>query len=505
MAIRELSLGGMNWRKVGLLLDWVVPLGFGVFLCLAAPLRTALEFGADEGFELMKALLVSQGHPLYQEIWNDQPPLHTEVLALLFRVFGPSAYVGRLLSVAFAMVLVGSLYQIVRHQAGRVGGLVAVLLLVSSSSFLQLSVSVMLELPAMALGMASLWAWSNYAAAKGKPWLILSGALFACALQVKLTAGIVLPALLMVWLVFKRPGNKIATFAEPMFWPRRLETLIGIGSVLLTFGIILSSFYRPGTVYAFWGSHFSEGTQEVASQREHAFRPETLLKDPALAISAAAGLALAAFLRRRDFLGPVVLLMTAFAVHSWHRPYWHYYGLHFAIPMAWLGAVGITEWFRVVWRQESVASASAKFRLGAGVFGWSAVVSLVLSSTPERFWWELAKVRVVRTASESEIVTLLKNHAAATRWVFTDHRIEAFWARLPIPPELAVIPAKRIWSGQITSEQVLSSLKRHLPELILIPLDWERPFGLSNYLREHYEQGPDSIGSIGDRLYLPKR
>jgi len=97
----------MNLRSSVRALDWAVPLGFGTVLCLMVPLRTALEFGADEGYELMKAFLVSLGHPLYREVWNDQPPLHTELLALLFRVFGASAYVGRLLSVGFAMALLG--------------------------------------------------------------------------------------------------------------------------------------------------------------------------------------------------------------------------------------------------------------------------------------------------------------------------------------------------------------------------------------------------------------
>ena len=131
--VRQLPVGGMIWRSKALVLDWAVPLGFGVVLCLTVPLRTGLEFGADEGYELMKAFLVSLGHPLYYEVWNDQPPLHTELLALLFRVFGPSAYVGRLLSVGFAMVLVGSLYKVSSNRSRRVAGLVALALLVSRS------------------------------------------------------------------------------------------------------------------------------------------------------------------------------------------------------------------------------------------------------------------------------------------------------------------------------------------------------------------------------------
>ncbi len=143
----------MNWRSTVRMLDWAVPIGFGIVLWMRAPLRTALEFGGDEGYELMKGFLVSLGHPLYREVWNDQPPLHTELLALLFRIFGPSAYVARLLSVGFAMALVAALYRMVTDHSGRVAGLIALALLVSSSSFVQLCVSVMIELPAMALAL----------------------------------------------------------------------------------------------------------------------------------------------------------------------------------------------------------------------------------------------------------------------------------------------------------------------------------------------------------------
>jgi 4-amino-4-deoxy-L-arabinose transferase-like glycosyltransferase len=194
----------MNWPWAGRALDGAVPLGFGLVLCLTVPLRTAFEFGADEGFELMKAFLVSRGHPLYTEIWNDQPPLHTEWLALLFRVFGPTAYVGRLLTVGFAMLLVGALYQLVKPQAGRVGGCLAVALLVSSASFLQLSVSVMLELPALSLAVVSLWLLLRETGRQSAGRWMGSGVAFGCALQIKLTAALFLPALLAGFLMSKR-------------------------------------------------------------------------------------------------------------------------------------------------------------------------------------------------------------------------------------------------------------------------------------------------------------
>ena len=41
------------------------------------PLRTAVQIGPDEGFEVAKVTLCLHGHKLYSEVWNDEPPLHT--------------------------------------------------------------------------------------------------------------------------------------------------------------------------------------------------------------------------------------------------------------------------------------------------------------------------------------------------------------------------------------------------------------------------------------------
>ncbi len=540
MAVRKLPLGWMNWRSTARVLDWAVPLGFGMVLCLKAPLRTALEFGGDEGYELMKGFLVSLGHPLYREVWNDQPPLHTELLTLLFRLFGPSAWVGRLLSVGFAMVLVGALYRLVSDRSGRMAGLVAVGLLVSSSFFVQLSVSVMIELPAMALALAAVWAGSKYFASKGRRWLIFSGVLFGCALQVKWTAAIFLPALAVEhlarrvgrnrridplpesphWIetgqgndagpLFYEPpgragcpqpagvrcgedtaphqsGSEARCLRKQVIQGRLREALVWCGAVLAAFGVIAVVFYRGGTLAVFWVSHFSRATRAAVAPGGYGFRPETLLNDLALLAPAAAGVALIGWKRRSDLLFPVVLLATAFAIHLWHRPYWYYYGLHFAIPLAWVGAVGIVEWFRAIWRLDLGASLATKLRAGIGWLVWSIFVSLVLTLAPEKAWNEWLRLSAAVPAMENQNVAELRKNAAQTHWVFTDRVVYAFWAGLPVPPELAVIPSKRIWSGQISKAQIVECLERYRPEQILLQSDWETKFGLSEYMQAHYQ------------------
>ena len=484
----------MTGRATDRALDWLVPALFGLVLCLAAPLRTALEFGADEGYELMKAFLVSRGHPLYHEIWNDQPPLHTELVAFLFQVFGPSAYVARLLSVGFAMVLVGTMYRLVRRQSGRVAGLVAVGLLVSSSFFFQLSVSVMLELPAMALAMAAVVGWTNYLAGKGRWWLVISGVLFGCALQVKLTAVIFVPALAADYLVRRiRQGWRSNGPRADSLWKSSHEAMVWCAAVLLAFGAIVLMFYGPSAFRVFLGSHFSEATRMAVASDGYAFRWDSALNELALWVSAVVGIGWIGFKRRWELLLPVVLLATVLAVHLWHRPYWYYYGLHFAIPLAWLGAVGIVEWFRALWKLDVRASLMAKLRFGMGWLGWSMLVSLVLTLAPERAWHELRRLSAVSMEHDDPMVMELRKDAARTRWVFADRVIYAFWAGLPVPPELAVIPHKRIWSGQLTEAELLKCLERYRPEQMLLWSSRTDFPGLSNYVQAHYET--DSGGS----------
>jgi 4-amino-4-deoxy-L-arabinose transferase-like glycosyltransferase len=479
----------MKWRSGMRILDWTVPVGLGLGLCLMVPLGTALEFGADEGYELMKALLVSLGHPLYGEFWNDQPPLHTELVAVLFRIFGPSAYVGRLLSVGFAMALVGALYGVVRRSSGRAAALVSVLLLVCSPYFMQLSVSVMLELPAMSVAMGSVWAWTRYAAGKGRWWLIGSGVLIGCALQVKLTAVVFGPALAAAWLLSRhRDDPESSEAGGDRFWGRWLEPAVWGSAAVAAFGVIALALYDMETVRAFWMSHFSEGTRAVVAAEQHGFRLRSMQYEFEFWIPAMVGVAVIGWRRRWDLLVPVVLLATVMLVHLWHRPYWPYYRLHFGIPMAWLGGVGIAEWYRALWSEDLRASWTARAKAVIGWPMWSMLVALVLTLAPENGWLELRKLGIARSAHEDPMVLKLRERAAQTRWVYADRVIYAFWAGLPVPPELAVVPHKRVWSEQITAEEVIECLERYRPEQVLLVPGAEERLGLTDYLETHYER-----------------
>ncbi len=467
-------------------LDRVALVAFGVTLCWLAPLRTALQFGTAEGYELMKALLVSQGHPLYREVWNDQPPLHTELVALLFRLFGPSAYAGRLLGVGFAMVLVGTFFGVVRVRSGRAAGWMGVALLMASPAFLELSVSVMLEVPAIALGMAAVWAWDGYRRTERRRWLVASGLLFGCALQVKLTAAIFGPALALDWLAWRRwrwgPQPKTA---RPGWRVMAGEAALWSGSVGLAFGAVVLAFYQWDTLSVFWGSHFSVGTRRAAATGFE-FDWPSLLQAPGLVLSASLGVMLLMWQRRAELLFPLVLLGTVLIVHAVHRPYWYYYALHFAPPLAWLGAAGLVEGGRALRWPRAGLSRWGWVELALGVLLWFLVLGTVLTDWPARLRTEVRRLTRTVPASADPAVIALRQRAAGTRWIFTEHLIAAFWARLPVPPELAVIPAKRVWSGQIDGPEFRHYLAAYQPRLLLGSPGVTRDFGLEAYLAQHY-------------------
>jgi hypothetical protein len=132
-----------------------------LFLALAMsaaflPLRTAVQIGADEGFELAKATLRLKGHPLYKEVWNDQPPLHTFLITQVLKHVSASILGPRLITIGFAALLLASLFAMARRIHGLCVATVASVILMASPGFLELSSSCMLEIPALAVALAAL-------------------------------------------------------------------------------------------------------------------------------------------------------------------------------------------------------------------------------------------------------------------------------------------------------------------------------------------------------------
>ncbi|HEY8666943.1 MAG TPA: glycosyltransferase family 39 protein [Tepidisphaeraceae bacterium] len=179
------------------LLPLVIPAIFFVLVLRAGRDANAFQYDTDEGLNLMKASLVQHGHALFKEIWSDQPPVLTVLLAWWFKAFGATVLSARILILVLATVLLASLAQTVRKYEGTLAGILVAAFVVCSLNFIKLSFSVMVGLPALAFAMMALFFIACWRDSNRWIYLLLAGAFMAISLQTKLFTGTVIPVLVL--------------------------------------------------------------------------------------------------------------------------------------------------------------------------------------------------------------------------------------------------------------------------------------------------------------------
>ena len=437
-----------------------------IFLYYLLPLGTAVQFGGDEGYQLITGFLMSKGYALYTPIWNDQPPVHVLLLKWLFQHWGPSILAARLMAAGFGLVLFGTFFQLVRQRLAGRTALLATLFLVSGPAIFELSVSAMQEVPAFALALVSVWLLFQWSHKRRWGWLLVSGAVMGVALGIKLTAVLVVPAMLVeVWLAFNRPR------APVLMKPAALAILTWIITTGLIFaGITL--LWGQGSFQTSFRSHFAEHAITGLARPEDFPLPFSLFWDHAECTGAAiVGLILVSRRRQwRPFALPLVMLATVMFIHLFHRPWWGYYYLHLAIPLAWLAGFAVNEALTHVSRllaRSQLDFASSKTWQGVGL---CALVALVLVRAEGRLESGVKNLRERERVETSPILAKMKENAGRTHWVYVQypHEIYPFQAQLLMPPELALVTLKRFWSDQISEAQIIEICRHYQPEQVLL-------------------------------------
>ena len=342
---------GMDHGKALLLLV-VLLLLFGLAQCVL-PLRTAVQIGADEGFELAKATLCVHGHELYTEVWNDQPPLHTFLVKQVVKHVSYSVLAARLVTTGFTVVLLGSLFFLIHRLAGLRVAAITVFLLLVSPGFLELSASCMLEIPSLALALAGLCWLANGRAEKRLP-EIGAGLLFGAAILIKLISLVWTP--LAALLICRRlmPPDSSRTNPSGLFallraaGQREFILRIAVFTTCLLGSVVAIDFLIERGAYLLhfqqtWQSHFSAATtSSYGSADQHKFDWVILLRNWDTALPAVLGIIVAVSRCAPVFL--VCFHCSGWAGPSYfsnHTPWWAYYYIHTAIPLCFLAAIGI--------------------------------------------------------------------------------------------------------------------------------------------------------------------
>jgi len=470
---------GLKSARRGQVALVMVCASFFAFLCWWAPLGSAVVFGDDEGFELSKGFMCSHGFSLYREIWNDQPPLHTLLLTTVFKLFGPSLLGARLLAVGFATVTVGSVFGLVFKSSGMQAALLAVLFLVSAPFFLILSVSAMLEMPAMGVALLAallLFMWRD---GRSQRWLFLSGVIMGGALQIKFTSGLLLPAFLVQLFLC---GVGSGTRARTLDILR--HTAIWLTGLALSFTIIGVACGESSAML--WNAHFLGCTHpEFGKPTDHRL---SLLefKNHAEAVMGTA-LALALILLRKQWrvmAFPLVFLGTSLTVHLCHCPYWDYYYLHLLLPMAWLSAHGISA--ALGWQPGAAFGHLGRVCRAMSLASAALILACLLGLGGARLAENLSFLSEQVLVKDDRLLSQIAKYREQTSWFFALDHNYIFHARLPVPPEILLIFPKRLWSGQLTKAAIVSCLQRYKPEQMVLEPGVETDPEWKGFIKDGY-------------------
>ncbi|MCG9892414.1 MAG: phospholipid carrier-dependent glycosyltransferase [Thermosynechococcaceae cyanobacterium MS004] len=492
-----------------------VPIIFFLVVYGLMPVSDTLQFDPDEGIELAKVLLYRQGYTLYDQIWNDQPPLLTILLAHWLGVWGQSITAARLLILGFAAVLVGAFYSTLRLNLRSRYALAGTFGLCLTFGFLRLSVSVMRGLPALALAMLAVY-WLLLGQSQRQAnssssedfrrrgwwgWIAASGVCFGLSLQIKFVTLLLVPAYLAQLLGLENVFGlgKIRRDRGPIYLihrtaPYRIILPVALWSLCggLTFVItgLLTDAFHPAQLI---DTHLA--ASQATLQREPSWLRLVMFLAQDFDYSALAGMGIWLLLRCKPAhipTFPLYWLITVLLVLSFHQPLWDHYSLMVLIPVVWLATVALAQlgqtgltlkpWKRSTCSKTGVVLVMLAIALIPVKLGINAVINQQL---------------VQASRQQAPVIAALMRHQAQTRWLFTDLPIASFYTNLKVLPELAVFSTKRIESGNLSNAVLLHLLQTAQPEQVLLGRYPKIQSALQPYLAAHYvrqyQQGQISL------------
>lgn len=446
----------------------LVPALFFGFVFSIMPIADTFEFDVDEGINLIKTLLYSEGFSLYKDISNDQPPLFTAFLSSWFRLFGQTVFAARILILLFSTLLIWSFYQTLRTYLGNILPLVSTLLLVTSSEFIQLSVSVMIGMPSLSMTMLSIYTLTLYKRKRNLYLLLASGCLLALSFQIKLFTVFLMPIMILYLLDFRirRDFEEV----KHQFFP---IIILWLGAVVLVYLFIGISFHSI-SYEQLLQPHVTENVKESLKSYGGlgTIGGRMIRRDYILSILGLLGILVVLAKKQRDGLFPLAWLVAAGILLFNHRPIWYHHYHLLSIPLSWLAAYGATAIFNFFYPKSGLSnfkSFTAKKLILRGLVG-----GILLLLTFVCFYTKYTQLEDYIASKRQEydrqlgVIHLLSEHRGANRWVFTDHAIYAFYAGLRVPPEIAVFSIKQFVTGNLSDAELLLVLQKYLPEQILL-------------------------------------
>jgi hypothetical protein len=446
---------------------WLYWLAIGTLLAIAALIGLeglGMRFDLqqyDEGVYWATLRAMDGGLSLYDRVFVSQPPLFLLFLYPFYHLFGSTIGGARLALVAFSLLgLVAALLS-GRLLAGRLGGLLALLL--TMSPVLQLSVPRHLEAegPAAALLslglMFALWWWQHPKGRAGRAGLlglVGAGVCVTAGVLVKLldVTGYALLALMLgsalILAVMRR---------EPVM------PIIGAGAVVALSSIVTALFVLLPFASA-WPALYGQVVQFHLDARRAYPTPigvnarniaqQFLLPNAALCVLAVAGLIVAAWRRdvRAVFLGGWLIVSAVLLLDQ--TPLFGRHSIVLVAPLVGLSMLAIDHAF---------ADLRAPARSKISLWATAAMMTLVTIATIGGFVGQAGFLQSESRISERDGPVLdslaadIAAHVLPGQWVVTDQQLAADIAGRDTPPWLVDTSWVRIDSGYLSTRELCAA------------------------------------------------
>ena len=471
----------VSWN---LLLPVLIALVFFAFTFSYFPFREKLQFDTDEGLNLMRSMLVVKGYPLYSQISSDQPPLFTLILGLVLRIAGFEVNPARMLVLLFSALLVWAGAQFLSLTSGKLSAILFLPLALIIPRYLELSVSVMIGVPSIAFALVSTTFIVFWHKNKKDVWLILSALSLVCSVLIKLFTGFLAPIIVIgltisIYLDNQNTGFSWKTLRPVLIWS------IWFGGLGLLLGLILVG---PQNIMAIITPHISADTAEEF--QGGLFTINTHLQDALpMIVFGLFGALVCIFKKNWLSLYPLAWAGAAYILLSFHSPVFYHHQLLITVPIALLGATGVGEGIKSLLKikkpadlagLQNILAAGAVVGLALTFNHYLPVLNNELMKSPQ-----ISDFTLKATRGKLDVLQTMEEYADQTNWVVTDMPIYAFRAHLPVPPLLATFSDKRLVTGSLTEEDILTTMREYNPEQVLMARFVIPP--LETYLAEHYK------------------
>jgi len=447
------------------------------------PFREKLQFDTDEGLNLMRSMLVTLGHPLYTEVSSDQPPLLTQMLALLFRFTGFEVNPARVLILLFSTLLVWSGAQFLQLTSGKLAAILLLPLVLVTPRYLGLSVSVMIGIPSIALAVASMLFVTLWHKKRNDLWLVLSGFALGLSVLTKLFTGFMAPVFMIgvtasLYFENREKGFTWKTLRPALIWG------ISFGALGLLLGLALIG---PQNVWEIIYPHLAASTTgefQGSGDTINSFLQPTL----PLIFLGLFGVLVSLYRRNWLSLYPLTWAVLSYVLFTFHSPVFYHHQLMVTVPLAISAAAGVGEgiWLLFQLRRPADIVRLPTLMGIVALIGFALVTNHYLPSLDKELMNHprISGFTLKATAGKLKVLETMYQYADQTNWIMTDMPIYAFRVHKPVPPIVATFSQKRLDTGSLTDEDILAAMYTYRPEQVLVAR-FQIPV-LEEYLKENY-------------------